>query len=195
MSNTMRYSNVMLDIETLDTRASAIVLSIGLCTFGPSPRGIWEIGEGAYSVLSTKDQQRIGRTTSTDTLDWWSKQSDAARKVLVEADAASPADNRAKLESLLEFFAPKCTVWGNGSDFDNVLVHDLYSSYEFSRPWSHAGNRCYRTLKAFAGVLGVHIRHIERTGVHHNAYDDAVTQAMIACSIFNELTGIIDDDS
>ena len=47
-------------------------------------------------------------------------------------------------------------LWGNGSDFDNVIVGSLFDSFGLVKPWSYGRNRCYRTMKRMFGE-GVNI--------------------------------------
>lgn len=45
-------------------------------------------------------------------------------------------------------------------------------------PWPHWNDRCYRTLKAMRPDV-----KMERTGTHHNAVDDATSQARHALAL------------
>jgi hypothetical protein len=68
---------------------------------------------------------------------------------------------------------PDVRVWGNGADFDNPILAVAYRRTIFSgQPWKPYNGRCYRTVKnQFQDVKLV------RTGTHHNALDDARSQA------------------
>jgi hypothetical protein len=63
-------------------------------------------------------------------------------------------------------------IWGNGADFDNVILSSAYRNTGHVTPWGTYKNRCYRTIKSAN-------RHVAmaRTGTHHNALDDAKSQA------------------
>jgi inhibitor of KinA sporulation pathway (predicted exonuclease) len=52
-------------------------------------------------------------------------------------------------------------------------------------PWKFYNDRCYRTLKA----MYPHIKMPKRTGTHHNALDDAISQVnhLILLPCFQEL--------
>ena len=63
-------------------------------------------------------------------------------------------------------------MWGNGAEFDNVILSQAYKNVEKEVPWQYYNNRCYRTVKN----LFPHIE-MERVGAHHNALDDAKSQA------------------
>lgn len=180
-------NHIMVDIETLDTQQSAVVLSIGAVAFDPVTK---TLGETFY-VEFTEDlelQQIKGRTISADTVRWWMMQSDAAKVVFARRDeddlivkAKINAAARMSTEDGLSEFArfiehnggKKAQLWGNGADFDNVIIGSLYESFDMLKPWSYGKNRCYRTIKR---LFGENVP-MKREGVHHNGLDDAITQA------------------
>ncbi len=187
-------NHIMVDIETLDTVQSAVVLSIGAVAFDPHSK---ELGEKFY-VEFTEDlanQQIKGRTISVDTVQWWMMQSDAARSIFARRDEddlitpkpANPAVRMSTEHGLNEFSqfiarhgGKKVELWGNGADFDNVIIGSLYDSFDLLKPWSYGKNRCYRTMKR---IFGENVPLV-RQGVHHNGLDDAITQAVHLQEIF-----------
>src|SRR5690606_12661716 len=73
-------NHIMLDLETLDTASSAVVVSIGAVAFDPYTNAI---GDKFY-VEMTEDiaeQQKKGRTISGDTVRWWMQQDVLAKRV------------------------------------------------------------------------------------------------------------------
>ena len=63
-------------------------------------------------------------------------------------------------------------IWGNGAAFDNVVLASAFRATGMQVPWAFWNDRCYRTVKSlFSNVK------LKRSGTHHNALDDAVTQA------------------
>lgn len=169
--------DIMVDIETLDTTQSAVVLSIGAVAFDPHTK---ELGEKFYVELNDLEvQQRVGRTISADTVRWWMQQDVLAKRLF--ADPPPEGVRRVSTaQGLSEFSAfiarnggKNMKLWGNGADFDNLIIGSLYESFSMDKPWSYGRNRCYRTLKRLFGE-GV---KINRVGVHHNGLDDAITQA------------------
>jgi exodeoxyribonuclease VIII len=76
-------------------------------------------------------------------------------------------------------------VWGNGSDFDNAILACAYKAVEQPVPWQFWNNRCYRTIKnLFPSIKMI------RGGVHHNALDDAKSQARHAQLILERMKSI-----
>lgn len=166
----------MIDIETLDTTPTAVVLSIGAVLFDPN--GSY-IGDDFYVKLATDEQFKCGRTKSQRTMEWWAQQSQAAQD-----EAFGLTGKLAAVYALTDFrkYINDATinhtlpgVWGNGSDFDNVIVANLYRSFGLESPWPFWKNRCFRTLKELH--LPKEFIKPQRRGTHHNALDDAIYQA------------------
>jgi hypothetical protein len=141
--------------------------------------------EEFYTAIQP-DQAEWGRTISGDTVSWWMKQSELARSVINDKDAI-------KLPEALEKFSQWCgdsntEMWGNGADFDCVILSNAYYGCGLKKPWSYSNNRCYRTLKN----LGIKLdsgEGISRTemGEHHNALADAKYQAHYAVAYLRQL--------
>lgn len=162
----------MLDLETLATDSNACIISIGAVEFD-----LEGVKREFYAAVDAREQDtKYGRTVSSDTVAWWSQQSEEARRVLNDPTAVD-------LSTALQYFStwigqPPDEMWGDGSDFDNVILGSAYEACHLPRPWSYSNNRCYRTLKN----LGVPLQPgdgICRT-VHHHALDDAKVQAHYA---------------
>lgn len=162
---------VMLDIETLDTRPSAVVLSIGAVAFD------WggAIGEPFSVRLDTTQQSVHGRTTDVSTVEWWLQQSDIARAAI----AAPPTAVMYALDSFALWLTPlrPVGVWGCGSDFDCTIVASLYASFDYPCPFTWRQHRCYRTLKALRCDVKA------ESHANHVAVDDAIRQAVHAIRI------------
>lgn len=157
----------MLDIETLDTQASTIVVSIGVVAFDPINFGI----RGSYyTVLEMGEQKYRGRTESEDTKAWWTAQPEDACAVFT----APREEVEAALTTLAAFLEGTSGVWGNGADFDNVILGSLFRTFGMKAPWSFGKNRCFRTVKNI--LMPDDYKRPERIGVHHNALDDAASQ-------------------
>jgi hypothetical protein len=170
----------MLDIETLGTNAGAIVLSIGAVKFSGKALASNEsekFGEEFYAVLDINTQLLKCRTRDDATVAWWQKQPIEARKEAF--DNPHREDTLAVLNRFYDFlsndFAFDAIVWGNGSDFDNAIVADLYRSYGFKElPWMFWNNRCFRTFKSeFKSIASEPLFE----GVKHHALHDAKHQA------------------
>lgn len=76
------------------------------------------------------------------------------------------------------------TLWGNAAKFDLGLLEDAYRILDKPcafTPWQQA---CYRGMKTLPAVKHIKLR---RAGVHHNALDDALSQAHHLCEIVKHL--------
>lgn len=182
--------DVMIDIETLGTKPGSVILSIGAVGFD---RVSGEISPLQFhQTISVASCLRLGATVDPDTIRWWGDQSPQAQKVIWRALGGGE-----DLPRVLEDFGAwlqtialelpyevsgshSVRVWGNGSDFDNILIAAACAQAKIALPWNGFNNRCFRTLKDDH-------RDLEpvREGVHHDALDDAIHQARWACAIFS----------
>jgi hypothetical protein len=191
---TIQYQEIemyrcMLDFETLGTRPGCCVLTFGAVFFSSTEDN--PLGSEFSSVVSVESQKRLGLHTDPDTIAWWKTQSEEAQAAVRQAYDESRAP---PLEDVLEFFSEyllqevghkkNVQIWGNGADFDNVILAALYHAAKMEAPWHFYNNRCYRTLKNV--VKGP---KLVRQGVHHNALDDAKSQAMHAVALLKVIRG------
>jgi 3' exoribonuclease, RNase T-like len=178
----------MLDFETLGTRPGCCVLTFGAVFFSSTEAE--PLGQEFSAVVNVKSQEALGLHVDQDTVAWWERQSIEARNAV--APAYSPTSQ--SLEVVLGDFSNyllqevgdkrNVQIWGNGADFDNVILAALYHAAKLESPWHFYNNRCYRTLKNV--VKGP---KLVRQGVHHNALDDAKSQAMHAVALLKVVRG------
>ena len=168
-------SHVMCDLETLDTRPSAIILSIGACRMDPQTG---EISDPFYRAVQVETCRDAGLTSSEATANWWAQQSEEAKRVLSDPGAVSLLQALSDFNTYLYMLpggASRAKLWGNGSDFDNVILSHAYEALGLDAPWRFYNNRCYRTVKS--AMKHLCIKEPERIGTYHNALDDAQHQA------------------
>jgi exodeoxyribonuclease VIII len=168
----------MLDLETLGVRPGCKILSVGAVVFGPAG-----LGAEFYSEIDVETQPQL--TTDPDTFAWWQKQAPAARDRLFSREGKEALSTASVcFEGWLARVAPDALVWGNGADFDNVILSAAYTAQGLKQPWGPWNGRCYRTLKALRPDV-----KLVRSGTHHNALDDAKSQAEHAVRILNASGG------
>ncbi len=165
--------DVMVDLETLDTKPTAIILSIGACLVN------WDKGEPTndfYRVIDPASCEEAGLTKSKDTLAWWAKQSEEARRVFTDPNVSLLQALTDFAKYLSSFNKSKVRLWGNGSDFDNTIIANAYDALGLDAPWKFYNNRCFRTVRK---VMGGQFEEPTRAGTYHNALDDAKHQTRV----------------
>jgi hypothetical protein len=163
----MNRQHVMIDLETLGTRPGDTILSIGAVKFDIDK----EITEKFYVTISSESCKAAGLRAQKSTLEWWDKQSEAARTAAFKGEFSLDA----ALLKLTMWLPPmdEVVVWGNGANFDNALLAAAYRAAKMDAPWHFWNDRCYRTVFALFAK-----DKKKNVGVEHNALDDAVTQAL-----------------
>ncbi len=161
--------DVMIDLETMGQGHDAAIVAIGAVEFDRTAR---ETGQEFYLTVDLESAVRCGGVIDPSTVMWWMRQSEHARQAL---------DGKSDIAQALATFSgwlrsrgdlSQVRIWGNGSDFDNVILANAYRRLLLPTPWKFWNNRCYRTWKNEHREVSM-----ERSGTHHNALDDAVSQA------------------
>lgn len=183
--------NCMVDIETLGLTPGSVILSIGAVLFDETG-----IGDDFHIFIDIKDSVENGLAIDPDTLKWWLRQAANAQENSILPPYTSQLEGA--LMSFSRFFAgtmveaggsdwgysrERC-VWGNGADFDMVLLASAYAKFKQNPPWNYKSTRCYRTLKALRPAI---IAEAEEGAIKHTALSDARHQARHAVSLLQSL--------
>jgi hypothetical protein len=167
--------HLMIDLEAMGTKPNGAIVAIGAVYFDETG-----LGEEFYARVDLQSALDWGGTIDPATVLWWMQQSEEARKeiwnpigIIGVREALENFDVFANSNKL------KC-VWGNGADFDNIILGEAYARCGLVKPWSYAQNRCFRTLRYLYKDI---VEAPKRKGVHHNALDDAKFQAEWASMI------------
>lgn len=186
MAEKKNMDPIMVDLETLGTSPNSAILSLGAVKFDPETE---KFTDEFYMVVNTQSCLDIGQSIDQDTVHWWNRQSPEARLVLEQAKAPTESGVNYPVREVMSRFASfahyNSNVWGNGSDFDNAIIQEIYRKLGIRQPWAFWNNRCYRTMKN----MFPDIKH-ERQGTYHNALDDAKTQALHLCKILKHMRGL-----
>lgn len=171
--------DVMIDLETLGKRGNSVILSIGAVKFNGDG-----LGDEFYMVVDPQSCIAAGLEMDVSTIMWWMKQSDEARAAFEREGARLPS----VLTAFSRFIqdggnAGDTRVWGNGASFDNPILGNAYHKCGMEQPWKFWNDRCYRTVKSQFPDSPM-----PRTGTHHNALDDAKSQAQHLISFGLELS-------
>lgn len=175
----MSKINVMLDLETLGTAPGCKVISIGAVVF--TAAGVSDTER--FSAVISRHLQPPLLVEDPETVAWWGRQSAEAQARLFGPSA--PVAPMAKVLADFATWIPSgALVWGNGADFDQPLLSAAYRACGMRQPWGNWNGRCYRTLKGLSPAI-----RMQRQGVHHDALDDAISQARHAVAILNSKGG------
>jgi len=159
--------HTMLDLETLGNGHDAVIVSIGACKFDPTGEGIVD---SFHVAIDPADAQRHGLRIDASTVMWWLNADRAgAREALLSHEMI---DLPSALVGFAGWMNEAGPVWGNGATFDNVILRNAYTATGQRCPWAFYQDRCYRTVKNLAPSIP-----LVREGTHHDALDDAVSQA------------------
>jgi len=176
----VNYTDVMIDLETVGTAPGSGIISIGAVAFAP---GVAELDWPCYysGPISRRSCRFIGLTDDQATLDWWNRQAPEARMVFNAASDEQTVRAVHIINALMQFstwfraqganLEANLEVWGNGSDFDNVLLQCAMKKADVDAPWPFYMNRCFRTMKTQFPVPEPTFK-----GVRHNALQDALHQ-------------------
>lgn len=181
----------MLDLETLSTAPNAAVTAIGAVAFNTNTLELHD--KPFYRVIDLEDAITPGLDVSGSTLNWWIRQSEAALS-MYRLDKSSYVTRKVATSGFLDWAYDLCPkqylkVWGNGAAFDNVIMRNLINfTLQDNDPWAFWNDRCYRTVKALHPLI-----EVSRIGVHHNAAEDALTQAEHLLRIFSSHRSITHD--
>ncbi|WP_153448767.1 3'-5' exonuclease [Vibrio algicola] len=188
----MKYRNVAIDTETLDTETTAKILSIGIVPFNwgeqvsfeelcnrPSSKYI-KIDMNSYLVEDGVF------TTNASTESWWSEQGEEARHVL-EPDL-SDLPIRDALHSLKQHLSDyveplkkdQGQVFCRGYDFDGGILNNAFEQCGIAKPWGYNRFRCVRTvIDTLAGTRNGYVKESDPDGfIHHHALHDAAKDTL-----------------
>ena len=171
--------HAMIDLETLDTKPSCQILSLGAVKFNALTND--EPHSELYIKPDIDQQDKLGRTTSDSTIEWWSKQDP---KAMEEAfSEAGRMDMNTMLDQLTKWLVGVDTIWGHGYGFDITILEDLYRNCKRPIPWQFWQVKDSRTLFS---CCKVDPRKAMQSDLH-NALADAYFQAKSVQVAYKEL--------
>ena len=159
---------IMLDLETMGNGSNSAIIAIGAVAFD-----INGVQSKFYQQVNLQSSVDAGMEMDASTVLWWLKQSDAARSAFKDNENALNIVNSLIKFSMFCKSVEVCGMWGNGAAFDNALLSNAYRKLEIDQPWKFWNDRCYRTVKNIYQDV-----EFVRSGTHHNAVDDAESQAL-----------------
>lgn len=168
--------HLMVDLETLDTKTTATILTLGAVRFDPfnnSPM------KELYLRVDIDSQDVLGCTVSEDTLGWWKKQDTS-----IMEEAFDPR-NRIPIHEVINQFhalAWNCDAfWSHGATFDLMILQNIYDRLGRTYPWNFWQMRDTRTL------FDIGFEPDMPQNAKHNALEDAKRQAIGVRNVYRKL--------
>ena len=171
---------MMIDLETLDTRSKAIVLSVGAV--------IWETlkdGDGLTYMVHDRLLRRplidmqvgFGRTLSEDTLIWWQKQSAEARAEAF-SEVRQPVGTIVQDLRALALKHSISRFWASPDTFDFPIMESLAEDFGLLSllPWSYRQKFDVRTVISEANYSASEHVFERAVGIPHTPVFDCEWQ-------------------
>lgn len=179
--------HIMVDLETLGNVNNSVVTAIGAIEFDPTNG---TMGESFYQVVDPTGQQEAGLVIEASTVMWWMDQSEEARKAITHPDKGKLGLTQA-LEEFSAYWkkvSKKNYFWSHAT-FDAVVLRSAYDVCSIPTPWHYRNVVDIRTMVMLCPKkLKEKLFSIPHTGTHHNALDDAITQAKYISTIYQHIT-------
>lgn len=179
----------VVDIETLDTAPTAIILSIGCVVVnvftGQEVANFYEVIDQDFQIVQ-------GRTSSESTLKWWQKQENktAWESIIHDGEMIELDDALNDFNEFLvnAFDGERIQIMGNGPEFDNVKIAHAMQQLDITPAWDHGGNQSLRTAvwmgRMLLGIDPKYTLELEQGEVKHHALHDARHEARYLYAIF-----------
>lgn len=148
----MNIKHLVLDLETLDTTPTSVILSLGcsLFSFEKEENDFrYYVENGFYVKIDPVSQIKSGRSTSKGTIAWWRNQGKEAQTVLMphKNDKSLPEALKLFREYLNqnEYNLKKSYCWSRGTYFDWPIVENAHLQYNLPLPYNGWKIRDIRT--------------------------------------------------
>lgn len=157
-----------IDIETLDTRPTSVILSIGVVEIDFASG---RITREMHVNIDPDDCEFYGLTTDQETIDWWAEQSKEAKARTFNKKTA--VELKTALLQLNEFVGTDGKeVSANGITFDISILENAYAATGVPVPWDYQEVMDTRTLRNWFTEIG----RGEPPAAQHDALVDATWQ-------------------
>lgn len=175
----MQLNQIHIDLETLDTRHTSRILSIGAAC--GTETFYEEVDQASY------EQGELAFTTSNETVAWW----DERGGFQPTKEPITPSQMTSKLalwigevtDTVADF-----EVWANSPSFDCAILMHHFKYYSIAPPWQFYRERDVRTIKALYQHLRLNIQ--KYTNPHH-ALQDAINQQKMVDSVYMTLGAVV----
>jgi hypothetical protein len=178
----------MFDIETRSTQPNASILSIGAIRFnrGGPIKPLIEMDQ-LYIKIDMKSCDDVGMDVDQDTMKWWGMQDKEIQDEAFGGDDRLPIKDA--LYALKDWIGAGTVIpWGNGDDFDCVVLDQAYKSIGMKTPWRFWNTRDVRTVLDLAGMKPWHLLPDNKHHPVHDCYRqvDGIKKAFVKLGLYNK---------
>jgi DNA polymerase III epsilon subunit-like protein len=165
--------DVMIDIETMGTRSTSMIVQIGACYFN---RVTGEIGD-TFKVHIYHSNDDF--TVDWSTIKWWLEREEIARQSIISDEL----EVRTAVTRLKVFLTNAVYVWSHAT-FDIPILLNTFDKVGEKFPIHYTKMRDIRTL--------IDIKNdnkkstLDRKGTHHDALDDCKFQVAYCVEALNK---------
>lgn len=161
--------HIVLDLETMGVSSNSAIIAIGAVGMDKD----YDVNSYFYTPVSLQSCVDMGLVIDGSTVAWWLGQSEEARNGL-DLNGGHSIYNA--LGAFIEWMGRvtdsyNAYVWGNGSDFDNVIITNAFKKAKFREPWKPWLNQSMRTVHLINEQMGLGITRPEPTVKHHALFD------------------------
>lgn len=183
-----KFKHLMIDLETMGNKPDSAIVAIAAVPFdmvsGVTDDALF------YEVIDLRSSEKYGGSINADTVLWWLGQSENARDEITNSKKL--IDLPVALSQLYSFVSEFCEervrVWGNGNNFDNVILRTAYENCAITPFWKHWNDRDVRTIVELGRNAGIDPKNdFPFVGEAHNALDDALHQVNYVVAIHQHL--------
>jgi len=171
--------DLMLDLETLGTRPTSVIIQLGACYFdrNTDETGLPNIGDTFLVNICIGSSLMQGLTVDKQTIDWWREQK--SKTWLVD----SPNDINEALEKFQKFISIKVdAVWSHAT-FDFPILVNAFQACNLKLPFHYRTARDIRTLVDLSGLD----YNKEKKDKTHDALEDCIYQVQYCVDCFKKL--------
>jgi len=169
--------HLMVDLETLATTPNAAILTIGAVTFDPNSTKIYN---EFYRRVELESLDALDTYIDDATLEWWSKQDQAAQDEAFDPEGREPIRN--VLDDFYKFCLGSSRFWSHGAAFDIVILEYYFRKINKPFPWNFWDVRDTRTI--FDLGMDPEMPQANK----HNALEDAKRQAIGVQNMMRKLS-------
>ena len=178
----MKYTDVMLDLETMGNKSNSALVSIGAVEFNLETG---ETGREFYHVIDLQSCLDVGLKVNASTIYWWLQKSQTARDAICNNKKLPLSTVLNMFHGWMEDCIEHVNIWGNGARFDIGLMEDAYVACGYKKvSWYFRSERDVRTLVAFAPDIKANLPFM---GIEHNPIDDCKHQISYCTTTWKKL--------